>query len=209
MDLRRVSQIHFYSWIWENFNIFFFLEKLYYSNGFVKWRIFSLPFPGCCCSWGAHLPWISTWCDDASSFLCFSVWKPLAVVEILLSETATCLIPAQSSHHLEQHLQSLRETLSPRHGQCSQPGGTSPGTCHPKESQGLFGVFLTHVCDRTITSVAHTLFCFQRIFFGDWILAEKTDTEPSYFKKPLASLYCQSIQWQALCVLPSCYHVQT
>lgn len=147
------------SWIWEEYLKFisiehgkYFLEKMYYSNSFVKWRIFSLHFPGCRCSWGTQLPWSSTWCDNASSFLCFSVWKPLAVVEILLSETATCLIPAQWFHHLQPRWQlSLRAPPSPHDGQCSQPGGTFPGTSHLMKSQGLFDVFLTDVCDHTVT----------------------------------------------------------
>lgn len=177
------------SWIWEEYLKFisiehgkYFLEKMYYSNSFVKWRIFSLHFPGCRCSWGTQLPWSSTWCDNASSFLCFSVWKPLAVVEILLSETATCLIPAQWFHHLQPRWQ-LKV--------CEPPPRPMTGNAHSlvahflvlltwwKAKGSLMSFWLMFV----IILLQLTLFCFQRIFLGDWILAEKAYMEPSYLKK--------------------------
>lgn len=95
------------SWIWEEYlklisvaGFKFFLKKeLYCSNRFLNWRIFSLPFPG----WSSdiRLPWNTTPCDDPSSFLCFSVWKSLAVVEILLSEMTSWFIPIQWFHLLQ------------------------------------------------------------------------------------------------------------
>lgn len=113
MDLRRVSQMHFCSLIWDIFK-----EKLYYSNGFLNWRIFSLPFLG----WSSdiHLPRNSTSCDDSIENLwqfkfCCLKWPPGLYQ---FSDFISCS-HADSSEHAGKTFSLV--------GQCSQPRGTSPG----------------------------------------------------------------------------------
>lgn len=195
MDLRRVSQTHFCSWIWD-----FLKEKLYYSNGFLNWIIFPLPFPG----WSSdiHLPWNTTSCDDSSSFLCFSVWKSLAVVEILLSEMTSWLIPIQWFHLLQPcwQLRICRQNPLPSWAVLTALWNISRYFLPQGKQRALQG--LVDWCfDHIATSVDETVFLSVDLW-GELNSCRKGKYGTIYFKiKSLAILHCQRIQCQALSAL--------
>lgn len=145
--------------------------------------------------------------DVTMPALCFSVRKPLAVVEILLSETATWLIPVQWFHHLQPRWQ-LRI--------CGQPPLPETGNAHSLVAHLL--VLLTWRKAKGSSRSFRPMFVIillQRqliLCFAFRGFAERTESLQKkqiwnhlISKRSLAALYCQSIRWQALCLLPRCY----
>lgn len=140
MELRRVSQTHFCSWIWD-----FFLKKNCISPMVLWNEEFSLHLsqadsqiyisqetvphgiiPALFFAFQFENPW------QLLKFCCLK-WPPGSYQ---FSDFISCSL-ADSS-------ESADKTLSPV-GQCSQPSGTSPAISYLKESQGLFKAFLTDV----------------------------------------------------------------
>lgn len=154
---------------------------------------FSLPLPGCLCSWGTYLPWNSTGCKDASSIPCFSAWSPSAVVDILQPGTATWLLPAQWFHPLQSRVElsaCWQAPLFPSQSAMLTAWWHVLWYFLPEGKPRALQYLKTDVCDPTIAVVADTLFCFQRIFILFfffqgliYFFPVKADKEPSYFKK--------------------------
>lgn len=170
----------------------------------MKWRIFPLRLPGCLCSWGTQLPWSSTWCEDASSFRCFSAWSPPAVVDILQPGTATWLLPDQWFHPLQSRLElsaCWQTPLLPPQRAMLTAWWHVLWQFLPEGKPRALQYLKTDVCDPAITVVADTLFCLQRIFI--FYLFPATDFFFFFSKKQIRSHFI-SKKISSNFILPEC-----